>query len=82
MRVNFTHPHKSDHFEADVAPELTGAGAIEELVKNKFLDPPGSAAYALTLARSSSPIGPQATLASVGCQDGDLINVLRTGSGA
>ena len=83
MKVNFTHPHRSDTFQADVAPECTGAAALQGLIDAKFLEQPGQGgSYDLTLARSGSAVGPNATLASCGVQDGDLINVLRRGSGA
>jgi hypothetical protein len=82
MKLSFAHPHRSDTFQADVAPECTGAAALQGLIDAKFLDAPGQGGYDLTLARTSSPIGPNVTLGSCGVQEGDLINVLRRGSGA
>ena len=82
MKINFTHPHKSDTFQADVAPECTGSGALQGLLDAKFLDPPGQGGYDLTLARTGQPIEPNATLGSSGVQEGDMVNVLRRGSGA
>lgn len=82
MNVNFTHPHRSDSFQADVAPECTGAAAVQGLVDAKFLEQPGQGGYDLNLARSGALIGPSATLASCGVAEGEVINVLRRGSGA
>lgn len=82
MKVNFNHPQNSDTFQADVDPQCTGAAALQGLIDAKFLDPPGQGGYDLTLARTAAPIGPNATLGSCGVQEGDLINVLRRGSGA
>ena len=82
MNVNFTHPHRSDAFQADVAPECTGAAALQGLIDAKFLEQPGQGGYDLNLARTGAPIGPNATLASCGVQEGEVVNVLRRGSGA
>lgn len=82
MNVSFTHPHRSDTFEADVAPECTGAAAIEGLIDAKFLDPAKQGGYDLAHARTGTPVGPNATLASCGVQERDVLNVLRRGSGA
>ena len=82
MNLAFTHPHRSDTFKADVAPECTGAAALQGLLDNKFLDEPGQGGYDLSLARTGAPVGPNATLASCGVQEGDVINCLRRGSGA
>jgi len=82
MNVHFTHPQRSDAFKADVAPECTGAAAVQGLIDAKFLEPPGQGGYDLSLARTGAPVGPNATLASCGVQEGEVINVLRRGSGA
>jgi hypothetical protein len=82
MNVSFSHPHTSDSFQADVAAECTGSAALQGLIDAKFLEPAGHGSYDLALTRTGSAIGPNATLASVGVQDGDLVNVLRRGSGA
>src|SRR5947209_4037123 len=82
MNVNFTHPHRSDSFQADVAGECTGTGAVQGLLDAKFLEPPGQGGYDLSVFRTGTPIAPNATLASCGVQEGEVINVLRRGSGA
>jgi hypothetical protein len=82
MTVNFTHPHNSASFAADVDPACTGAAAVQGLIESKFLDEPGRGGYDLTHARTGAPIGPAVTLASCGVQENDSINVLRRGSGA
>ncbi|HEY7327864.1 MAG TPA: hypothetical protein VH592_09505 [Gemmataceae bacterium] len=82
MKVCFTHPHRSDTFEADVAPECTGKAAIEGLIDAKFLEQAKPSAYDLAHARTSTPVGANATLASCGVQEHDVINVVRSGSGA
>jgi hypothetical protein len=82
MKVTFSHPHSSNTFQADVDPQCSGSTALQGLIDAKFLDPPGQGGYDLTLARTSSPIGPNTTLGSCGVQEGDLISVLRRGSGA
>jgi hypothetical protein len=82
MTLHFTHPHRSDNFQADVAPECTGAAALQGLLDASFLEKPGQGGYDLALARTGAAIGPSATLASCGVQEGDVINVLRRGSGA
>jgi hypothetical protein len=82
LNLHFTHPHGPDVFQADVAPECTGAAALQGLLDAKFLEPPGQDGYDLSLARNSKPVGPNATLASCGVQEGDVINVHRRGSGA
>jgi len=82
MTVNFTHPRRSDAFQADVAPECTGASALQGLIDAKFLEQPGQDGYDLSLARTGAPIGPNATLVSCGVTEGEVVNVLRRGSGA
>jgi hypothetical protein len=82
MNVNFTHPHRSDCFQADVGAECSGAAALQGLIDAKFLEQPGQGGYDLALARTGAPIGPNVTLASCGVQEGDVINVLCRGSGA
>src|SRR5215472_14582988 len=82
MTVHFTHPHHSDAFQADVAPECTGTAALQGLVDAKFLEKPRQGGYDLSVARTSTPIGPNATLSSCGVREGEIINVLRRGSGA
>jgi hypothetical protein len=82
MNVQFTHPHRSDAFQADVAPECTGTAAVQGLVDAKFLEPAGQGSYDLAVARTGTPIGPNATLGSCGVQENEVINVLRRGSGA
>lgn len=82
MMVHFTHPTRSEVYHADVAPECTGATAVKGLIDANFLEPPGKFSYDLTLDRTSATIGPNATLASCGLQEGDVVSVLRRGSGA
>jgi hypothetical protein len=82
VNVTFLHPHRSDAYQADVAPECTGATALQGLIDAKFLEQPGQGGYDLSLARTGAPVGPNATLASCGVQEGDAVNVLRRGSGA
>jgi hypothetical protein len=82
MNVHFTHPHRSDAFQADVSPECTGAAAVQGMLDAKFLEPAGQGNYDLALARTGAPIGPNATLGSCGVQEGEVVNVLRRGSGA
>jgi hypothetical protein len=82
MKVDFLHPHRSDAYSADVDPQCTGAAAIQGLIDAKFLEQPGQGSYDLALARTGAPVGPNVTLASCGVQEGDVVNVLRRGSGA
>jgi len=82
MNVHFTHPQRGDVFKADVDPQCTGTAAVKGLVDSGFLEQPGKDGYDLSLSRTGAPVGPNATLASCGVQEGEVINVLRRGSGA
>ena len=80
MIVRFLHPTNSSSYEADVDGQCTGAVALQGLIDNKFLDASGT--YDLSIARTKAPVGPNATLAACGVQDGEVINVLHRGIGA
>lgn len=82
MNLTFLHPHRSEIYAADVAEECTGAVALQGLIDAAFLDKPGQGGYDLALARTGAPVGPNVTLVACGVQEGDVINVLRRGSGA
>jgi hypothetical protein len=83
IRVTFTHPRDSRSMEVDVGPALTGQGAIDGLVKSKFIDAPnGQTRFALALKRTEAQLPLSQSLTAGGVQDGDTIVVTETSAGA
>ena len=83
MQVTFTHPRDSRPYKADVAAELTGEMAIQEMVEGAFLTlAPASRPYELYIARSGLQIPPTMTFGQAGVQDGDVLEVYQSAQGA
>ena len=80
MHVFFQHPDTSDHYEADVAPEATGAVCVNALVQEDFLMPRQH--YDLQVVRTGQVIGPAETLAECSVVDRDNVQVLQRRAGA
>lgn len=82
-RITFAHPRDSRTFPVDVGPALTGEKAIEELVKQKFIEAPDkSRGYALALVRTGKQLPMSQALGDVGLQDGDTIAISESNAGA
>ena len=79
----FLHPRDSREFRAELGQNTTGQQAIDGLVKNKFIEPPGGTrAYALQLQRTGATIPLSSALVAAGVQDGDHLPVTETSAGA
>jgi hypothetical protein len=86
LKLNFIHPRTSIGYSADVAPECTGAVALQGLqspATGPFLDPaPQGRPYELVVARSNKMIPATQSFAEAECQTGDTIEVRQSGQGA
>ena len=80
--LTFTHPRSADTRKAEVGPKTTVAQAIEGLVKQQFLEPPGKdRGYAVALAGTGDQIAHSATFFSAGAKDGDTVTITETSMG-
>lgn len=83
IEVAFMHPRKSTTFRAEIEPSTTGATAVSELVKAKFLDAPSAnAAYSLVHQKTGNTIPLSASLVASGVGADDVVAVVETSAGA
>jgi hypothetical protein len=82
MTVTFTHPRNAQTRKAELGPKTTVAQALDGLVKQGFLEPPGKErGYAFAVAGSGDQIAPSATLSSAGVKNGDTVTITETSQG-
>lgn len=82
ITVTFTHPRSAQTKRAELLPKTTVTQAIEGLVKQGFLEPPGKDRnYAVALAGSGDQITQSATFGSAGVKDGDTVTITETSMG-
>jgi hypothetical protein len=79
MEVTFTHPRDSTSKKVRCSAIVTAAQAIEQLVKQGFIEAPNKTTT-YTLVRDGKAIAPNATFGSAGVSGGDTIAVTESNS--
>lgn len=83
MKVQFLHPRTSLGFEADVDLETTGKTCLDNLIKERFLEPPQDGRpYGMVLQRTNHQILPTMSMKEAEVHTGDSILILQQEQGA
>lgn len=83
MKIIFLHPTDSLVFPAEVDPDTTGKTCTDNLVAERFIEPPPAGRpYAMAVQRSQRQVLPQMTMQEAGVQDKDALVILQQEQGA